>query len=279
MCVVLLGIWFGAERLLVRPIRALAQTAVRIGHGDSSAHVADLPLAPEFGPLAAAMNDMAGQLAEREQELLDSNKQLLELAHVDALTGLANRRSFNARLAKEWELACTARQPVAVLKIDVDHFKMFNDYYGHVQGDACLRKVGSVLKAGTRIAIEQWLGEIGVAPRQEPQLGPRRDTDFAARYGGEEFAVLLRGADARTAVMVAERLRKGVEDLLIANRGAPHGFVSISVGVAARVPDPGQNPQTLTESADIALYQAKQRGRNAVALHAERAEMALSRAS
>ena len=138
---VLLGIWFGGERLLVRPIRALANTAGRIGRGEDKTHAAELPWAAEFMPLAVALDDMAGKLSEREQELRDSNHQLRELAQIDALTGLANRRAFNDRLAAEWKLAVTLRQPIAVLMIDVDHFKAFNDVYGHVQGDACLRKV------------------------------------------------------------------------------------------------------------------------------------------
>ena len=123
----------------------LANTAGRIGRGEDKTHAAELPWAAEFIPLAVALDDMAGKLSAREQELRDSNNQLRELAQIDALTGLANRRAFNERLAAEWKLAIKLRQPIAVLMIDVDHFKPFNDLYGHVQGDACLRKVSGVL--------------------------------------------------------------------------------------------------------------------------------------
>ncbi len=93
----------------------------------------------------------AAKLSAREQELRDSNHQLRELAQLDALTGLANRRAFNEQLVAAWKLAVKLRQPIAVLMIDVDHFKPFNDIYGHVQGDACLRKVSGVLMEGTRV--------------------------------------------------------------------------------------------------------------------------------
>ena len=264
---VLLGIWFGGERLLVRPIRALANTATCIGRSEGNIHAAELPWAAEFVPLAVALDDMAKKLNDREQELRDSNNQLRELAQIDALTGLANRRTFNERLAAEWKLACKLRQPIAVLMIDVDFFKKFNDLYGHIQGDACLRKVSGVLMEGTRAQVES------SAPTHEAELPPSfqrisgraRRPDFAARYGGEEFAVLLQGANLDGAMRVAERLRQGVENLLIAHAGAPWGFVSISIGAAFVLPSEQDNPQDLTESADAALYEAKRRGRNRVA--------------
>jgi len=264
---VLLGIWFGGERLLMRPIRALANTAGRIGRGEVKTHAAELPWAAEFLPLAVALDDMASKLNEREQQLLDSNKQLRELAQIDALTGLANRRSFNERLVAEWKLAAKLKQPIAVLMIDVDHFKPFNDIYGHIQGDACLRKVSGVLMEGSRGRKDS------TSPTPEMELpapiqrisGHARNSDFAARYGGEEFAVLLQGADLKAALLVAERLRQGVENLLMAHAGSPWGFVSISIGAASVVPAEYNSPQKLTEAADAALYGAKGQGRNRVA--------------
>jgi GGDEF domain-containing protein len=264
---VLLGIWFGGEQLLVRPIRALAHLASRIGRGEDKAHAAELPWAAEFIPLAVALDDMAAKLSEREQELRDSNHQLRELAQIDALTGLANRRTFNERLMAEWKLAAKLRQPIAVLMIDVDHFKAFNDLYGHVQGDACLRKVSGALMTGTRAHADC------PAPEIETELplslhrfaGHARRADFAARYGGEEFAVLLQGADLDAALHVGERLRRAVEDMLMAHAGTPWGFVSISIGAASILPTEQDTPQDLTECADAALYLAKRQGRNRVA--------------
>lgn len=263
---VLLGIWFGGERMLVRPIRTLANTAGRIGRGDVKTHAAELPWAAEFIPLAVALDDMARQLIAREQELRDSNSQLRELAQVDALTGLANRRTFNERLATEWKLAVKLRQPIAVLMIDVDHFKPFNDLYGHVQGDACLRKVSGVLMSATRAQADYSMPALAAElPASLHRLADHaRRSDFAARYGGEEFAVLLRGADVAAALQVAERLCRGVENLLMAHAGVPWGFVSISVGAASVLPMEQDSPQDLTECADAALYQAKRQGRNRV---------------
>jgi GGDEF domain-containing protein len=263
---VLLAIWFGAERLLVRPIRLLAETASRIGHGLETTQAASHRWAAEFIPLAVALDKMSEKLDEREQELRDSNTQLRELAQIDALTGLPNRRTFNERLQAEWQHACELEQPVAVLMIDVDHFKRFNDHYGHVQGDACLRKVAGVLMSGTRTRPDALASLIEAElPASFQHIAARgRQSDFAARYGGEEFAVLLRGADLKTAIHVGERLRKGVENLLMAHAGTSWGFVSISVGVASMSPTPTYSAQFLTEIADAALYEAKRQGRNAL---------------
>ena len=262
---VLLGIWFGGERLLVRPLRALAKATSRIGRGEVKTRVTELPLAAEFVPLAVALNDMADKLTQREQELRDSNEQLRELAQIDALTGLANRRTFNERLAAEWKLACELRQQIAVLMVDVDHFKRFNDHYGHVQGDACLCKVGGVLMSATRVHTDfKPTISANLPPSFHRIAGRARHADFAARYGGEEFAVLLRGADLDTALLIGERLRQGVEDLLMAHAGTPWGFVSISIGAAAALPTEDDSSEDLTEAADTALYEAKKMGRNRV---------------
>jgi GGDEF domain-containing protein len=266
---VLLGIWFGGERLLVRPIRAMANTASRIGSGEDKIRAADLPWSTEFVPLAVALDEMAGRLDEREQELRDTNSQLRELAQTDGLTGLPNRRSFNEHLMNEWRLAAKLQQPLAVLMIDVDFFKNFNDHYGHIQGDTCLRKVSGVLKEGTRLRLNSQ----SLASTQGSELPPSferiasraRRADFAARYGGEEFAVLLQGADLEAAQRIAERLRQAVEDLLMAHAGAPWGFVSISIGAASVLPAEQGNAEKLTEAADASLYEAKRRGRNCVA--------------
>jgi len=261
---VLLCIWFGAERLLMRPIRVLAETASRIGHGEDKTHVASLPLAAEFMPLAVALDDMTDRLEAREQELRDLNTQLRELAQIDSLTGLANRRTFNAHLFTEWKLATKRRQPISALMIDVDHFKPFNDRYGHVQGDTCLRKVGEALKACTRSRTDSMTAGLEERRALSSPAALGRDTQLAARYGGEEFAVLLPGVDLDIATQIGERIRAAVENLLIAHGGAPWGFVSISVGVASIVPSERSSPQELTETADAGLYEAKQRGRNQV---------------
>ena len=241
---VLLIAWFGGERLIVDPIRSLARTAERFGRGDLRARAPREAWAKEFAPLTAALNDMAQKLAEREQELRAANRHLQELATSDALCGLANRRGFDSRLGAEWQRAGKLGRPVGLMMIDVDHFKLFNDRYGHVEGDVCLRRIGKLL--------------------QEAATG---DDDMPARYGGEEFALLLPGVDVDNALKAGERLRRAVEELCIAHASSPNGQVTISVGVASLVPGVAQNAEHLVEAADIALYAAKRRGRNAVVAH------------
>ncbi|MEP7031995.1 MAG: diguanylate cyclase, partial [Pseudolabrys sp.] len=216
---VLIGIWFGGDRLLVKPIQALSRLAGRIGHGDVKVHAADLPWSSEFVPLAAALDGMAAQLSAREQELRDTNHQLREMAQIDALTGLPNRRTFNETLSAEWMLAAKLKQSISVLMIDVDFFKKFNDHYGHVQGDACLRKVAGALMKATRARVDTAAQETGqgLPPSFHRITGHARRSDFVARYGGEEFAVLLQGADLAAALRVGERLRCAVEDLLMSH--------------------------------------------------------------
>jgi len=247
--IVLFAAWFGGEQLIVEPIRALSRTAARIGRGELDARSGRQSLtsqrwAAEFAPLAAALEDMASRLAEREQDLRSTNVQLEELASLDALSGLPNRRSFNARLNAEWQHAAKMKRPVSLLMIDVDHFKLFNDNYGHLAGDNCLRSVGEKITAA---AI---------------------DTDFAARFGGEEFALLMPDAMMQEALDLAERLRLDIERMSIVNEGATSGTVTVSIGVASLVPGAGANADILIEAADAGLYAAKRRGRNTVVGHA-----------
>jgi diguanylate cyclase (GGDEF)-like protein len=246
LCVlVLIAAWFGGERLIVEPIHALARTATRFGRGELDVRLTPESWAKEFRPLAASLNEMARRLAERENELRSSNHHLAELASVDALSGLANRRAFDTRLQAEWQRGLKLNRPLALLMIDVDHFKAFNDHYGHVEGDACLRKVGVTL------------GSIA-----------DHDGDFAARYGGEEFVLLLPAAELDQALKTAERLREAVQALAVAHAAAPCGQITISVGVASLVPSTERSAGHLIEAADAGLYAAKRRGRDAVVAHA-----------
>ena len=243
----LLAAWYGGEQLIVEPIRALARTAARIGRGDLDARPNRGKLAPEFVPLAAALTDMAIKLAERDRELRAANRHLEALASIDGLSGLANRRSFDARLHTEWQRAAELKRPLALMMIDVDHFKLFNDNYGHIEGDQCLRVIAETLSAA---AIE--------------------NGDFAARYGGEEFVVLLPDTDLSAALETAARLRHTVAALAIAHRFAPCGHVTVSIGVAALTPSaafaPGtaNSPEDLLGAADGSLYAAKRGGRNTI---------------
>ncbi len=241
---VLLAAWFGGERLILRPIRSLVRTAARFGRGDLQARASKESWIAEFEPLAAAFDDMARKLAGREEELRIANQHLEELASLDGLTGLANRRGFDRRLEREWRDAGERRQPIALMMIDIDYFKLFNDRYGHVRGDACLHAVAETLSL---VTLEEAV--------------------LVARYGGEEFALLLPGLDIERTAALAEEARRAVEDLLIAHSESRRGYVTISVGVESLVPGKNQPASDLVEAADRALYTAKSRGRNTVVAH------------
>jgi len=240
---VLVGIWLGGERLFARPLRDLAEMAARVGRGERPPRTQESVWAAEFVPLTTALDDMAGQIAERERGLVIAKDRLEELAQVDALTKLANRRSFDSRLHAEWELGAVLGHPVSLLMIDVDHFKPFNDRYGHVAGDECLQAVGNTLASTARTR-----------------------SDICARYGGEEFAILLPRAGLQIAIEVAERVRKAVEALNIAHCDEAAGRVTVSIGIASFIPMGGDARQ-LVKAADAALYSAKRHGRNTVATH------------
>ncbi len=241
---VLIVVWFGGEQLVVRPIRSLVRTATRFGRGDLHVRAAYEPWVAEFAPLAAALDDMAAKLAMREEELRIANEHLEELASLDGLTGLANRRAFDRQIAHDWQRACEHREPVALMMIDIDHFKLFNDRYGHVAGDTCLRAVGETLSL---VTLEEAV--------------------LVARYGGEEFALLLPGLNIERASALADEARRAIEDLCINHSESPCGYVTVSIGVESFVPDRYQEPAALIEAADSALYDAKRRGRNTVVAH------------
>ncbi len=242
---VLLVAWFGGEQLIVRPIRLLVRTATRFGRGDFHVRATQERWLAEFQPLAAALDDMASKLAEREEELRIANQHLEELASLDGLTGLANRRGFDRQIECDWRQAAERGAPLALMMIDIDHFKLFNDRYGHVAGDACLRAVGEMLSL---VALDYNV--------------------LVARYGGEEFALLLPGLDIAKATSLADEARKAVEELFIAHEETPCGYVTVSVGVESLVPEPDQSAAYLVEAADGALYAAKRCGRNTVVAHA-----------
>lgn len=181
------------------------------------------------------------ELEQKAQELELLNKRLEALSLSDALTGLANRRRFDETLPSEWARSARSGQSMAVLMLDVDNFKSYNDRYGHQQGDDCLRAIARVLQA--RIY---------------------RATDLVARYGGEEFSIVLSMCSEEHAAEIAEQIRAGVQLLRIAHQDAETGVVTVSVGVAAIVPSADSQSDELLRQADIALYNAKRQGRNRV---------------
>lgn len=241
---VLLGALVAAEKLIINPIDMMAAMAKRFGQGDRTARVAHNHLPSEFVPLARAFNAMAAQLGERERDLIATNDRLTVMASIDMLSGLANRRGFQSRLDFEWMKAQQYNSNLSLLMIDVDHFKLFNDTYGHPEGDACLSKLGETL------------------------AGIAADTmGFAGRYGGEEFCLLLPNTDSVRALEIGELVRRAVWDQALPHSTSAYQNVTVSVGVASTRPNDTLRPGDLIEAADAALYAAKHRGRNAVVEH------------
>lgn len=181
-------------------------------------------------------------LRESQQKLVELNLELQRLNRVDGLTGLSNRRCLDELLASEWRRGTRERSPLAVLMIDIDDFKKYNDTYGHVAGDEALKKVAEALR-----------------------LLLKRPADVAARYGGEEFTALLPATPISGAQVLGEQLRAAVERLNIEHAASSAGpRLSVSVGAAAMIPERQVTASHLVETADRALYEAKRAGKNRV---------------
>ncbi len=180
------------------------------------------------------------ELRELQKELEAKNVELQRLSAIDGLTGIPNRRSFDEYIDKEWRRAVREGTSLALLLIDIDFFKKYNDGYGHQGGDDCLRKVATAL-ADTM----------------------RRPSDMVARYGGEEFGVILPNTDLDGAVVIAEELRLSIETCALKHEFSDvTDIVSISLGAAGIPPKCGDDPASLIALADGALYAAKEEGRN-----------------
>src|SRR5207245_2253148 len=215
-------------RLIVRPLERLTAAATKVAGGDLSV---DLPAggAGEIGYLTHVFNTLVARLRERE-----SQAELERLSVTDALTGLYNRRHLMGTLATEVQRSRRRRRRSSGLLADVDDFKQYNDTHGQPAGDVALAKIADILRKTTR----------GV--------------DCVARYGGEEFLVMLLETTVGTAAIVAERIRARV-----ASEEFAGGRITISIGVA-ECPSHGDTPESLIESADAALYEAKDGGRDRV---------------
>ncbi|HHQ6600924.1 TPA: sensor domain-containing diguanylate cyclase [Serratia fonticola] len=182
------------------------------------------------------------ELVRTRDQLTLMNHTLEELALLDGLTGLANRRQFDIALKNEMTRAARNDRSVALLMLDIDYFKQFNDIYGHVAGDQCLQQLGRMLQSMVN-----------------------RPGDLMARYGGEELAIILPDTDLQGAIAFAERVLEGIRQLKIAHTGSPLGIITASIGASAKVPHPyNDTPLSLVSVADNALYTAKKGGKNRV---------------
>jgi diguanylate cyclase (GGDEF)-like protein len=157
------------------------------------------------------------------------------------LTDLGNRRAFDRQLAQEWGRAARSNEPLGLLLLDIDHFKAYNDCYGHQAGDGCLQRVAGAIRSVLR-----------------------RPADFAARYGGEEFAIILPQTGSDSATHVAQSLLKAISELGIEHRKTECGTLTCSIGIAVKTDDTHADSAALFADADAALYRAKNAGRNQV---------------
>jgi diguanylate cyclase (GGDEF)-like protein len=185
----------------------------------------------------------ANQLAvlKAKDEVERVNEQLSALALTDGLTGLANRRRFDAMLNVEFSRAVRNNTPLTLAMVDVDFFKQYNDAYGHVKGDECLRIIAEVLSEVLS-----------------------RPTDLVARYGGEEFSLILPTTNLQGGTLIAEGIIQAIKQRHIPHQGSEWGLLTVSIGIACTTPGPSDSAEELLNAADNALYVAKDKGRNRI---------------
>ncbi|MCC5606198.1 diguanylate cyclase [Nostoc sp. CHAB 5834] len=253
---------FAIGQLLTKPILSLSNIVFQFTTGNLDIR-AKISSKDEIGQLAKSFNNMALQLQtsletleqrvqERTAELViakqkaeDANQKLEKLVNLDGLTQVANRRCFDGRLQAEWKRLAREQQPLSLILLDVDKFKSYNDYYGHLGGDDCLIRIA-----------------------QTVQQTVYRPADLVARYGGEEFSVLLPNTDLAGSIKVAQNIQQAIHD-----QGIPHAqsdvkdIVTLSLGITCVIPTYDIKPDTLIASADKALYNAKQKGRDRYCTH------------
>ncbi|MEA1883532.1 MAG: diguanylate cyclase, partial [Thermotogota bacterium] len=176
-------------------------------------------------------------------DLYSQRKTLEFLSSFDGLTGITNRRYFDEQLQLEWQKAYEDSALLGLIIIDVDHFKLYNDNYGHLAGDDCLKRVADAISKSLK-----------------------RSTDFVSRYGGEEFVVILPGANFSSAMRIAENIRSDVEAMKIPHElSEASDYVTVSLGASSMMPIKKNSPEELIKKADKALYRAKENGRNRAA--------------
>lgn len=235
------------------PLQRLVGAMKEAGSGDTTVRVAQ-DGGDEIAVLSRKFNEMAGKLQQNKEELEEqvalrtrelerANRKLEALSATDGLTGVANRRRFDEVLANELRRSVRSGHALSLLMLDVDYFKKYNDRYGHLAGDECLRIVARVL-----------------------QKTSRRASDLVARYGGEEFSVIIAESDSTHAVQQAENICQAIYELKLPHADSPFGYITASIGVASLQPNEQTSAEQLLRIADQALYHAKYQGRNRVVL-------------
>ncbi len=237
----LLLAWYGAEIFFTRRFRILLDMTARVRAGDFSARSGFGEGREELNQLGVALDQMASELQDRDKQLQDALERLRSQAITDELTGLYNRRHLWNALEAELVRARRKRMPMAVMLFDIDHFKLLNDQWGHEAGDMVLQVIAQVVR---RVV---------------------RGTDLVARHGGEEFVVVMPEASEEVALLRARELRVRISELSVTYQGQALGAITISIGVAVSA-DASQSGELLVREADAAMYEAKTRGRDQVAV-------------
>ena len=242
---------FGLLRLhLARPLQGIMAFLNQLGTGAAS-QPPKRSFIVELGNIAASLENLGTYLSlatVRSQKLASEHDHFQKMSLVDGLTGVGNRRAFDEKLRTLWLQAQQGQTPLSLIMLDVDTFKRYNDNLGHQAGDECLRRVAAAMSRAAR------------------------STDVCARYGGEEFALLLPGADAAKAQVVAARVHAEVAREQLPHPASPVStFVTVSLGVSCITPNPDQNIEshTLVRQTDAALYEAKAAGRNRTCVYGQ----------
>lgn len=228
--------------LVLIPVKNLTRHAEEIGEGVNYSIRLPLKRKDEIGIMSKEINNMLDKI-ENQQALLEiANEELHKVATTDKLTQIANRFHFDEIIAYEWKRLQRTSQYLAILLVDVDYFKLFNDHYGHSAGDKCLRIIAQTIEKSVR-----------------------RPGDLAARYGGEEFIVMLPDTNTKGALMVAENIKQAIDDLKYEHvKSQISKYVTISIGIKAVIPTKSIRLEDTIDIADKALYSAKRQGRNRI---------------
>ncbi len=186
--------------------------------------------------------DWKQKIVQQTSDLEEVNNKLKNLSYVDSLTLIPNRRNFDEYLYKEWKQAIREKEPLSLLMMDIDYFKLYNDHYGHTHGDECLKKVAETMKSTVK-----------------------RPRDFIARYGGEEFVAILPNTGKKAAQAIAKKIQENLMDLKLEHQKFTLGdYLTISIGVATVVPTDRMECDEIIKKADQALYKSKEMGRNQI---------------
>ena len=253
LCGVALAITIAIGLLITQwlswPLRRLINAAHEISQGEWETPI-DLTRTDVIGDLSrsfanmtqqlqGAFRDLENRIDERTFELIKANQELQMISYVDGLTQIANRRYFDRYLEQEWHRLAREKKPISIVLCDVDFFKKYNDHYGHQAGDRCLQRIAYLLAKAVQ-----------------------RPADLVARYGGEEFVLLLSDTDTPGAILVAQNILQTLRETQIPHVTSEKQQISVSLGIGTMVPNAQMTPELLLAATDVALYEAKARGRD-----------------